>query len=211
MYVNICVPSTGTWLSETGQSIVKVYASYLVDDKTFGSPRTIRVSSFDGCNLSQNRSGLVDMSLEQDCSHILFLDADMTYPEDTIARLYKHNKFIVAANYPKRDFPIVGTAVDFNWDPVTTTKEDTGLAEVQFAPTGCMLIKTEVFKSIEKPWFAHSYVLELQKYATEDVYFCNKAREAGYSVWIDHDLSKEIEHVGKYKYKFLKEKENGLE
>ena len=33
-------------------------------------------------------------------------------------------------------------------------------------------------------------------YCTEDVTFCNKVRAAGNQIWIDHDLSREIRHVG---------------
>ena len=35
----------------------------------------------------------------------------------------------------------------------------------------------------------------------EDVYFCKLARERGFDVFVDHDLSKDCGHVGMLEYK----------
>ncbi len=34
----------------------------------------------------------------------------------------------------------------------------------------------------------------------EDIYFCIKAKDAGFDTWVDHDLSKGIKHIGQYVY-----------
>ena len=34
----------------------------------------------------------------------------------------------------------------------------------------------------------------------EDVYFCTMARVHGFEVWVDHDLSKEVTHIGQFEY-----------
>jgi hypothetical protein len=36
---------------------------------------------------------------------------------------------------------------------------------------------------------------------SEDSYFFNKAREAGLSLYVDHDLSREVGHIGEFEYK----------
>ena len=43
------------------------------------------------------------------------------------------------------------------------------------------------------PWFANHDALG---YCTEDVVFCDRAREAGFRVLVDHDLSRELTHTG---------------
>ena len=48
-----------------------------------------------------------------------------------------------------------------------------------FISTGCMLIKTEAFDKLEYPWFKTE---EYPNKMTEDVYFCLKAKRAGYKI-----------------------------
>jgi hypothetical protein len=34
----------------------------------------------------------------------------------------------------------------------------------------------------------------------EDVFFCKKARELGHKIYIDHDVSHEIGHIGTFEF-----------
>ena len=63
--------------------------------------------------------------------------------------------------------------------------------------TGCMLIKMSVFDKIEKPYFYYGDAGQ-EGLMSEDVYFCDKAHQAGYDVWCDPTI--EVGHVGKYIY-----------
>jgi len=66
---------------------------------------------------------------------------------------------------------------------------------------GLMLIETQVFEKLSPPFFQFTQVGQHGiKTETEDVYFCHKAIEAGYDIVIDHDLSKEIAHLGDWEY-----------
>jgi len=60
-----------------------------------------------------------------------------------------------------------------------------------------MLIKTSVFESLPQPWFMEDPIKEIG----EDVHFCNLAREHGFQVFIDHDLSKDVMHIGEFEYR----------
>ena len=62
-----------------------------------------------------------------------------------------------------------------------------------------MLIDAEVIRGIEKPYFYFEQ-LPNHKILGEDIYFCIKASDAGYRTYVDHDLSKEIKHIGSYQY-----------
>lgn len=53
---------------------------------------------------------------------------------------------------------------------------------------GCMMIRTEVFQHLEKPWFEVAdnvdteYLTEGMEKHTEDFYFCDKVRDAGFRI-----------------------------
>ena len=84
---------------------------------------------------------------------------------------------------------------------VYTMPESTGLQEVGSVGMGVMLIKANVFAKLAEPWFETPWRHDKRGYIGEDVFFCKKAREAGFKIWIDHDVSKEIGHIGMFEFK----------
>jgi hypothetical protein len=146
-----------------------------------------------GSIIPDARNAIADAAVENGCSHVLFLDSDMTVPVTTIMRLLGHTKPIVGAYGVKRKLPIerCGKPLE-EWKP-------SGLIEMEVMGMAVTLISTEVFKRLSKPYFSWDY--ENGKSVSEDVYFCRKARNAGLKLWCDVDLSKEIGHVGTYTYR----------
>lgn len=84
---------------------------------------------------------------------------------------------------------------------IWTMPESTGLQEIGSVGMGVMLIKKRVFAKLSEPWFETPWRHDKRGYIGEDVYFCNKARDAGFKIWIDHDVSKEIGHIGTFEFK----------
>ena len=79
---------------------------------------------------------------------------------------------------------------------------------------GVMMVKREVFEKVEQPWFAIPYSTTGGHYIGEDVFFCRKAREAGYEILVDHALSQEVKHIGTFEYSLqgawaVKDEQNG--
>jgi hypothetical protein len=119
----------------------------------------------------------------------------MRFPKDTLLRLLGHGRSIVAANYPTRQPPIIPIALDV--DKMRLFEHPTEpLHQVHAAPMGCMLTALDVFLEMQKPWFALGYNKDQDDYAPEDMFFCQKARELGYSILVDTRLSEEVRHVG---------------
>jgi hypothetical protein len=85
--------------------------------------------------------------------------------------------------------------------PVFSMPESTGLEEVGSVGTGVMLIKREVFQGMSEPWFDMPWQYDNRGYMGEDVFFCKKAQELGFKVYIDHDVSKEIGHIGTFEFR----------
>lgn len=147
-----------------------------------------------GTYLPRARAGLVQAAIDRAASHILWLDSDMRFPKDTLLQLLRHNQPIVAANYPMRIAPIVPTAVDGDLQGMYDAAE--GLQVAKYCGMGVMLTAVEVFLKIGKPYFALGYSKISDDYSSEDTFFCQRARECGYSILIDPALSEHVKHCG---------------
>jgi hypothetical protein len=158
-----------------------------------------------GTLIANQRAELSLDAMAEDCSHILFIDSDMRFPQDMIGRLLKHDLDIVATNCARRRMPTGPTAQLYkeNGDRelVWTMPESTGLQEVGSVGMGVMLIKKNVFAALSEPWFETPWRVDKRGYIGEDVFFCQKAAAAGFKIWIDHDVSKEIGHIGTFEFK----------
>ena len=171
----------------------------LVGWTTFARPDTqVSLYFLRGTYLPRARAGLVVKALELACSHILWLDADMRFPKDTLVRLLMADKPIVAANYATRTAPIIPTAVDAERMELFAQSEE--YQDVRYAGMGVMLTTAQVFLDIGKPWFAVGYSPASDDYAGEDVFFCEKARKHGYQILVDSALSDHVRHVGSFEY-----------
>jgi hypothetical protein len=155
-----------------------------------------------GTLIVNQRQDLVKEALLGEADYLLFLDADMRFPRDTLERLISHDVDIVAANYSTRRLPPKPTAFKevHPTIPLRTTDESTGLEAVIGCGAGVMLIKTELLWTLELPIFSIDWDEKHRNFTGEDIYFCRKVRDAGYTVWVDHDLSKEVKHVGQLEY-----------
>lgn len=150
-----------------------------------------------GTLIADQRQKLVMMAIKQGADYILFLDSDMRFPSYLLERLLAHDKDIVACNYATRRLPVKTVAFsDFAELKCVYSLDKTGLEEVDAVGMGAMLIKTEIFKKLPLPWFSISYLPSGNMYIGEDIYFCKLAQANGMKVYVDHDLSKDVRHIG---------------
>lgn len=152
-----------------------------------------------------NRNECVRKARQLSGTDILWMDGDCTFPINGLIRLLAHDKDIVCATTRRRDnrgFP-VGVPFSPNAPQVG------GLVDMKLVGFPFMLIKMSVFDKLELPYFAEPPRKDYPKMDVavddivgEDEYFCFKAREAGYQIWCDPQLSAEIGHVG-YDVKYI--------
>jgi hypothetical protein len=142
--------------------------------------------------VAQARNNGVELAQKFNADYIFFLDSDMVFPPNALFRLLLHGRDIVGATYTKRvaPFGILGTKVAEQ--PAVLTGE---LLEMQRIPTGCLLIRMSVFDKLAKPYFRFD-VDANGSIVGEDYVFCDKAREAGFRIWCDAALSREMGHIG---------------
>jgi hypothetical protein len=145
------------------------------------------------------REWFLEAALKQGATHLLWLDTDMSVPRETAVLLAMHNEPIVACNYRVRQASGLFTA--FRDDHrVPTLETSTGLEAVEYVGMGAMLMRTDVVKDLKRPWFRHG-CNEVGGDIGEDVMFCRTLRAAGHAIYIDHDLSKQIGHIGQHTYR----------
>jgi glycosyltransferase involved in cell wall biosynthesis len=155
-----------------------------------------------GTLICNQRQELVKNALIDEADWILFLDADMRFPKDVISRLLAHDVPVVAANYSTRRSPVkpvtfANASVD---DRIYTRPESEGLEECFGTGMGVFMVRADIFKELPLPWFQIGYSPSLHDFVGEDIYFCRLLREAGHKIMIDHDLSKQVRHVGTWEF-----------
>ena len=72
--------------------------------------------------------------------------------------------------------------------------KDKGLVEIAACGFGCALIKSKVFQTMKYPHFVYKSALNHRDTVSEDVYFCMKARDHGFKVWVDASIK--CNHLG---------------
>lgn len=159
----------------------------------------IRMHTVSSSMLLQNRFTLVQMAKEQGCTHMLWLDDDHTFPEDALVRLLAHDKDIVGANYVTRKTPYVPVAcVDGNKRLFSHGKN--GLQQADHIGLGVCLTRMSVFERLKEPYFYFGWSPKAKEFIGEDVWFFREARAAGMDLWVDHDLSNEVGHIGSIEF-----------
>jgi GT2 family glycosyltransferase len=144
------------------------------------------------------RNNGVQIAQDWDAHYLLFLDSDMMFPETTLPRLLRHRQDIVAATYTKRvpPYPVLGSTLKAD-----TGEAPPGLVEMARVPTGCLLIRMNVFEKLPRPYFRFDANEETGDIVGEDYIFCDRARAAGFRIWCDPSLSHEIGHIGQQVFK----------
>ena len=194
-------------------------------------PCEMRVAPCIGDSLvARARNRLAAEFLRSDCTHLLFLDTDLIFSVEHVARLVGHGEPLVAGIYPKkqRELAWVLNALDEG----SPGPDERGLEPVKYAGTGCLLIAREVLVAMIARWpdlvyrpdelpdevpddapearawdFFSCGVWECprtgrRRYLSEDWYFCQRARDLGYEILADTQVI--LKHVGQFIFPFDK-------
>lgn len=201
--VFIGIPSTDNWKADFGMSLAGLMAAAAKPLKGGGFIGRLQLWNTKGSILSRSRHTLVKKAIELECSHILFLDSDMTFPSWALHQLLSHNKAVVGANCAVKALPSNPTARRATPDGIgegIDSRGKAGLERVWRLGTGVLLMKTSVFADLPQPWFPIVWNEKTQDYTGEDWAMCNGLDAAGIPIWVDHTLSQHIGHVGSYTY-----------
>lgn len=134
-------------------------------------------------------------------THLLMIDSDTIPPADALVRLLSHDRPIVSGLTPiisyhqekgweTFDNCFQRVEHDENGEPrVHLAQRRTGLQPIYRCGAACLLIEREVFKKIGRPHFRfvpnEDNTLHVR---SEDIDFCDRVREAGYTIYADTDV-----------------------
>lgn len=163
--------------------------------------RRIKTTSFP---VDYARNEIVRDCLRGNEAYLCFLDADMTFPPDLIARLLQADKPVISARYHMRREPyhVVAYVKHRTLDgphAYAPVHWGQGVFEIERGGAGALLIRRDVLERIRERigdnWFRyqrgpnppHDFSV------SEDFWFYQQAREAGFSCWLDWDV--ECQHL----------------
>jgi hypothetical protein len=150
--------------------------------------------------LPKGRQDLADSALAAGCTHVLWIDSDMKFPADTLLRLLRYDEPIVGINSMARRPPYMTHATYEDGTCVPTVKDSSGLEKVGRCGFGLLWVDVRVFAEMERPFFNFHFDTERGQWEGEDYYFLAKAKALGFDVHIDHDLTKDVLHIGTFGY-----------
>lgn len=156
----------------------------------------LNVHSVRSSILPQARQRLATSALEAEATHTLWLDSDMQFPADTLLRFLRRDEAIVGINACSRRAPFKNCAQHADGRRVTTTDESSGLEKVARMGFGVLWVASAVFSGMSEPYFDFTYSPSEKDFLGEDFYFFDKANALGFEAYVDHDLSKEVFHMG---------------
>ena len=143
-----------------------------------------------GQSPAKNRNLIIRQAIQHQCTHVLFIDDDMTFEPDTLNRLLAHDKDMVTGFYLMRNYPHKPILFDMrekdgSCRPWWPSDEQRGLVKVVNAGLGMCLIKIDVFLKMPEPWITLG---ELTKDDwCDDISFFNRARDLGFELYCDLD------------------------
>lgn len=184
--LTVCVPTNGRAVPPHWAHAMMVQ-SY---------PSNTAIGHFLMCNkeVGEARDRLVEESLKCGAEFMWFVDDDTAPPyfaaSSLIYELRQHPEVdVIGGIYCLKSLPPAPLVYRGNghgefWD---WTVGD--VFEVTAIGTGCMMIRTAIFKTLPRPWFLTSLVVPepneehiVAEGMTDDIYFCEKARAHGHRI-----------------------------
>lgn len=152
-----------------------------------------------GSLIYHSRDALARKAIECEADYILWLDSDMVFPPDTLARLLEDRESgdIITGLYFRRVHPFSPVLFDkleiengkCDWTAFEKIPDD--LFEVGGCGFGCVLMKTDIIFEISARF---SELFSPIGRIGEDISFCWRARQCGYKIVCDPKIS--LGHVG---------------
>jgi hypothetical protein len=198
--IYIAIPNGRDWKRAFGISMVGLIM-HLTKMVSKGTIKGFRFDTQQTSNLPKLRQSLLDNALKSGCTHILFIDDDTEFPADAVETMLSRGKPWVTVNICRK---VLGAGWIARYDAdkgggVVDSFGRTGIEKVGTMGLGMALIELDPIRHIPAPHFEMVWVNERAGYLGEDLYFLLKCRkEAGIDIWVDHDVSNRVSHVGDY-------------
>jgi len=193
--VAICIPHSYLAFNKSFTiSLLSLVSRFYTWNTKFKYELTIIVQNEGWIDTMRNL--LVMQALDAGADYLLFLDTDMTFPEDTIVRMLKHFEEVddleaVTGLYTWKKPPFL-PHVYHKLNKKTGKFKIAGGFPIDkpFIVEGCgfgvVMVKREVFERVPKPWFKMEMDKDDRVEYGEDLYFCKYARM---KMWCDPNIN----------------------
>lgn len=201
--LSVCIPTTGFCRAEHTLSMVN-FGLFFMRERIFADEdQSIIFRQYQSSCISNGREYLVQQSLNDGATHVLFIDEDIQFSMEAVHTMAARRQPLICANYKIRfeGAPFAAISPDFE-TRIATTSHSPDVEPCGACGFGLALIAREVFEALPHPWFPIYWSDESRTYSTEDVPFFLAARKAGFTPLIDHVASRQVAHIGSYRYRW---------
>jgi len=202
--VVVLTPTTGICRMAYAQSLARL-CMYFAQVRVFEDQdqQNLCPDAVEGSGIAENYERMVEKHLNsQDIywTHFLSIEDDMGFAPDCLHILARRKLDIVGANYSTNKGNCQRFTALGKTGRIITNAESSGIEEASLVPQGFTLVSRRVYEAVPRPWFLMGYSPVSQRYVYQDYFFCEQARKAGFQMYVDHDVSKRIYHVGPHNY-----------
>jgi hypothetical protein len=179
-----------------------------------------RIQFVNGDGVARARNNIIHLFLQTECEELLFIDSDIQFTPEHVARLLSHDLDVVGGLYPIKQPGLrwVATAIEGE-----TPDLKTGLQKVLEVGTGFLRVRRRVFEDMIKAFpeiayhddmngkaelkhdfFSMGVVCDPEsgipqtRYLSEDYYFQYRCRKMGIPIYADAFIT--LGHVGTITY-----------
>jgi hypothetical protein len=201
----IAIPSGALWHADFALCLTMMMLALQKHAVPGYTDRGVKIFNKRTSILPKSRHDLIQDALDAKCSHLLFVDTDQTFPAFLVHQLAAHDKRVIGCNIATKSIPASPTARNYNpnWvggDLVYSDPDSTGIEQVWRLGCGVMLIDLTIISQLRKPYFAVEWHEGMNDFIGEDWFFCQRLEEKAIPIYVDHDLSKQVGHVGSMTY-----------
>ena len=152
-----------------------------------------------GYDCAKARNDIAKKAMDGDYDYVFMVDSDIVLPKNALVKLLLNQTDICFGVYPRKykdEIEVIKAGKPYVW--VVYKAEEANfedVVEVKAAGFGCALIDTDVFKKISFPYFKYE-TYEDGSLLSEDYYFCEKAKDYGYTIYADFGVR--CGHIGRF-------------
>lgn len=200
---------------EQGKGIIGIATAFLGRYREFDvcvnkvqAPKGTDIVWNMGVNIAHHYNNMVrEMLKDDEFQWIWILGDDHTFPSDLLVKLLDRNVDIVIplclrrkARFP----PVLHSNAEAGYKPLgfDVLNGKSGLVDITQITAGNagMLIRRNVCETMDEPWFENGKTNP--EMGGCDLWFCEKARKAGFKIWLDTDNTiGHLTHVAVYPYR----------
>jgi cellulose synthase/poly-beta-1,6-N-acetylglucosamine synthase-like glycosyltransferase len=169
-----------------------------------------QIQFFSAAEVNRMRNTACNFALENNFDYIFQLDADMTYPADSIINLMKRKKDVIIGLYRMRYPPFLPVAYKEIPENINELIKESNrqfsnrLQRIEACGGGGLLIETKILKKLNYPFFFEQY--DGKDCYSGDIYFGMNLKIHGVKLWLDpkvqygHELNTEIKGSGQMNF-----------